>query len=80
MPSGPWPYMSGNAVRAELYLWEPGRLGIAYTWADGYGEAGPVGPDDWQEIRRLEAAGKLSYRSEDARTLHRKFEQLPLDR
>jgi hypothetical protein len=64
----------------QLYLWEPGRLGIAYKWSDGYGEAGPVGPEDWPQIRRLEAAGKLSYRTEAARALHRKFEQPPLDR
>ena len=31
MPSGSWPYMVGNSVRAELYLWQPG----VYTWADG---------------------------------------------
>ena len=70
MSLDPWPYRINEAAR-ELYLWQDDHLGIAYTWADGYGE---VGPEDWPQIRHLDRAGKLSYRWEAARELYRKLQ------
>jgi hypothetical protein len=79
LPRNIWPYAIADAVAAKLYLWDLEQLGVAYTYADGFGEAGPVGSDDWPEIRRLKRAGRLAYRSDAARELAAKV-QIALNR
>jgi hypothetical protein len=60
LPQNVWPYAIADAVAAELYLWNRDQLGVAYKYADGIGEAGPVGPEDWPQIVRLaRAAARL---------------------
>jgi hypothetical protein len=69
IPYNVWPYAIADAVAAELYLWDREQLGVAYSYADGIGEAGPVGPEDWPQIVRLARADKLTYRDQTVRDL-----------
>jgi hypothetical protein len=69
LPQNVWPYAIADGVAAELYLWDREQLGVAYGYADGIGEAGPVGPEDWPQIVRLARADKLTYRDQEVRDL-----------
>jgi hypothetical protein len=64
-----WPYAPADAIAAQLYRTTNGQLGVAYTYADGVGEAGPVAATDWPIIRRLQRAGKLTFRDSAAQRL-----------
>jgi hypothetical protein len=56
-----------DAVSARIIRWEGNRVGVSYTYADGAREAHAVGTDDWPVIKRLKAAGKLSYVDDEVR-------------
>jgi hypothetical protein len=71
LPRPEWPYAIGDAIAVELYRWADDKLGAAYSYADGMGEAGPVGPQDWALLRRLARADKLTYRDQATRELAR---------
>jgi hypothetical protein len=74
LPQYVWPYAIVDAVAAELYLLDRDQLGVMYSYADGVAEAGPLGPDDWPQIRRLNGTGRLRYRTDAARKLAAKLQ------
>jgi hypothetical protein len=45
-----------------------------------WGEAGPVGPQDWPVLRRLARAGKLTYRDQASRELASRLVAVGADR
>jgi hypothetical protein len=66
---------AADAVKATVMWWEPGRLGIAYDFANGDGEARPIDPEDWPVIRKLDRKGALDYVDDAARKLAKRTEQ-----
>jgi hypothetical protein len=79
LPRPEWPYAIGDAIAVELYRWSDDTLAAAYGYADGMGETGPVGPQDWPVLRRLARADKLTYRDEGARELAKSMVALGMD-
>jgi hypothetical protein len=75
-----WKHKIEDAVSALIVRWDGGRVGVSYTFADGAREAHAVGTDDWPTIKRLKAAGKLSYADDEVRAGMDEIERRGLDR
>jgi hypothetical protein len=67
-------------VSARIIRWEGNRVGVDYVFEDGAREAHAVGTDDWPVIKRLKAAGKLSYTDDEVRDGMDEIERRGLDK